>query len=106
MNMITRTITVVAFASLLAATATPRVHANGEMSRTQYLTLTRPVALPGVALHARTYIFEMPERNSAPHIVRVMRRDRKIVYLTAFTREIDQPSTVPAAQCVASLASP
>jgi hypothetical protein len=79
--------------------ATP-MQANGVCEHTQYLTFSRPVALPGVTLHSGTYIFEMPDPNAAHDVVRVMSRDRKIVYLTAFTLEVDRPASVPPTQIV------
>ncbi len=92
-------LTALAAIALGLATATP-MHADIESSRMQYLTFSKPVALPGVTLHSGTYIFEMPAPDSSHDIVRVMSRDRKIVYLTAYTRQIDRPSTMPLTQFV------
>src|SRR5580765_3013591 len=86
-----------AIAAGMAATALVRAE---QANRTQYLTFSAPVALPGVTLHSGTYIFEVPEPDSAPDIVRVTSRDRKIVFLTAFTRSVDRPSSVPLTQLV------
>jgi hypothetical protein len=80
-------------------TTTALVRAD-QTSRTQYLTFSAPVALPGVTLHSGTYIFEVPEPEIAPDIVRVTSRDRKIVFLTAFTRSVDRPENVPLTQFV------
>jgi hypothetical protein len=85
---------------VLAPVAGVWVHADVEASRTQYLTFNRPVALPGVTLHSGTYIFELPDSERAPDIVRVMSRDRKIVFLTAYTRSVDRPAGVPLTQLV------
>ncbi len=90
-----------ALAVLIAGLAiTSPARASIEASRTQYLTFTRPVALPGVALHAGTYIFELPSPEASPAIVRVTSRDRKIVYFTAFTREVDRPAATPLSEVV------
>ena len=51
-------------------------------------------------LRAGTYIFEVPSPDASPDIVRVMSRDRKTVYFTAFTRSIDRPKTTPMTQFV------
>jgi hypothetical protein len=58
--------------------------------RTTYLTFSGAVALPGVELTAGTYIFELPS-NMSNGVVRVSSRDRRQVYLTAFTNQIDRP---------------
>ena len=72
------------------ATTTP-THAGMTENRTAFLTFNRPVALPGVALGSGTYIFEMADQIGAYGAVRVLSRDRKIVYLTAFTDEVSRP---------------
>ena len=98
--MLTRILRTTALTVVLAGlAATAPIDAGTEM-KTQYLTFGQPVALPGVELRPGTYIFEMPSRESSPDIVRVMSRDRKTVYFTAFTREIDRPSTMPMTQFV------
>ena len=73
-------------------------HAD-EASRTQYLTFTRPVALPGVTLKSGTYIFELADPDAAPDVVRVLSRDRKTVFLTAFT-SVDRSARQRPAQSV------
>jgi len=67
-------------------------HANSDASKTTYLTFNRPVALPGVALGSGTYIFEVPDPTNAWDVVRVLSRDRKIVYYAGFTRRINRPA--------------
>jgi hypothetical protein len=100
-NMFTRIRRTAALAlSLAGLAATAPIHAGSEMSRMQYLTFSQPVALPGVALRAGTYIFEMPSADSSPDVVRVMSRDRKTVYFTAFTRSVDRPSEIPMTQFI------
>jgi hypothetical protein len=71
-----------------------------QTSHTQYLTFSGSVQLPGVTLHAGTYIFELPDSTGAPDIVRVTSRDRKIVFLMAYTRPVDRPDSVPPTQLV------
>ena len=85
-----------AVATALTALATAAGAYSGvESSRTQYLTFSKPVALPGVTLKSGTYIFEVASPDSSPDIVRVMSRDRRTVLFTAFTRSIPRPATVP-----------
>ncbi len=86
-------------AGLLTA-ASASTHANTETARMQYLTFSKPVALPGVALHPGTYVFELPAPDSARDIVRVMSRDRRTVYFTAYTRTVDRPAGTPDSQLV------
>jgi hypothetical protein len=100
--MSTRTLRTTALAALLTGlAATAPIHAGTGMN-TQYLTFGQPVALPGVELRAGTYIFEMPSRDASPDIVRVMSRDRKTVYFTAFTQAVDRPATMPMTQLVST----
>src|SRR5262245_57875900 len=70
-------------------------YAGIESSRTQYLTFSKPVALPGVTLRSGTYIFELASPEISPDIVRVLSRDRKTVLFAAFTRSVDRPASVP-----------
>ena len=100
--MLTRTLRTAALAAILAGLpATAPIHAGTEM-KTQYLTFGQPVTLPGVALRAGTYIFEMPSPDASPDIVRVMSRDRKTVYFTAFTRSIERPSDMAMTQLIST----
>lgn len=100
--MMARILRVIALAALVTgASASPSLHASGaEINRTQYLTFSGAVALPGVALNPGTYIFELAAPESSPDVVRVTSRDRKIVYFTEFTRQVGRPSSVPMAALV------
>jgi hypothetical protein len=100
--MFGRTLRLTALAAIVAGLATVApIHADVESTRMQYLTFTKPVALPGVTLASGTYIFEMPAPGTSSHdLVRISSRDRKIVYLTAFTREVDRPAGIPLTQFV------
>jgi hypothetical protein len=69
------------------------LHARASASDTTYLTFSRAVSLPGVTLSAGTYIFERASDNS-PNVVRVLSRDRKQVYLMAFTDPIPRPNNL------------
>lgn len=88
-----------AAAMAIALTTAALVKAD-EASRTQYLTFSRSVELPGVTLHSGTYIFELADSTGAPDIVRITSGDRKIVYLTAYTRSVERPANVPATDLV------
>jgi hypothetical protein len=77
----------VVFGMLMGAS----IYAGSPVNKTMYLTFNRPVALPGVALGAGTYIFEVPAPTSAWDVVQVLSRDRKIVYYAGFTREVYRP---------------
>ena len=76
--MLAHRLRMIAFAAIAMGLATvASTHADVETSRTQYLTFTRPVALPGVTLKSGTYIFELADPDAAPDVVRVLSRDRK-----------------------------
>ena len=84
-----------AFGVLIVALSAPtptRAHeSSNDLDRMMYVTFNRPVALPGVSLGSGTYIFELPDPIGAWDIVRVSSRDRRVVFLTAFTRVVDRP---------------
>jgi hypothetical protein len=74
----------------LAAGDSTGAHPNAK--HTMYVTFSGPVALPGVSLGTGTYIFEVPEANGDHSLVRVLSRDRSIVFLTTFTLPVDRPA--------------
>jgi len=93
--MFSRKLYVVLLAAVVAAVTTvPATRADVGDNHTMYLTFNRPVGLPGVALAKGTYIFETPDPIGANGVVRVLSRDRKIVYLTTFTNEVSRPRNV------------
>jgi hypothetical protein len=77
-------------AAVLAIMLAPRAGAVGA-SKTTYLTFSRPVTLPGVALGSGTYIFEIANPDTSVNVVRVMSRDRSIAYFMGLTRPIARP---------------
>ena len=94
------TVAGVALAGLTApATMRARETAN-DLDRMTFVKFNRPVALPGVALGAGTYVFELPDPIGASDVVRVSSRDRRKVYLTAFTRIVERPKGVASGQPV------
>jgi hypothetical protein len=76
----------------LVAAAGSSIAAGNVDPHTNYITFSRGVALPGVELAAGTYIFETPTNSMSNAVVRVSSRDRKTVYLTAFTRQVNRPN--------------
>ena len=75
----------------LSAPESPARNLN-DSDKMMYVTFNRPVALPGVALGSGTYIFELPDPMGAWNLVRVSSEDRRVVYMTAFTRIVDRPA--------------
>jgi hypothetical protein len=77
---------------LVGVAAAGSLEAEANATHTMYLTFNTPVALPGVTLGRGTYIFELPEATGDHSLVRVSSRDRKTVYLTAFTTMVNRPA--------------
>ena len=63
---------------LLGVLGTSATGAFSNPSRTTYFTFSRTVQMPGVALPAGTYIFEVMNPNGGSDVVRVLSRDRKV----------------------------
>jgi hypothetical protein len=76
----------------LVAAAGSSIAAGNVDTHTNYVTFSGSVALPGVELAAGTYIFETPTNSMSNSVVRVSSRDRRKVYLTAYTRQVERPS--------------
>ena len=70
------------------------MHGSEVGLRTNYLTFSGPVALPGVTLRAGTYIFERVVETE-PDIIVVRNHDRSKVYFMAFTERTDRPAGMP-----------
>jgi hypothetical protein len=77
--------------ALFVGLAVVSTTARGNSEHTNYLTFSRAVSLPGVELAAGTYIFESPSNAMSNSIVRVSSRDRKKVFITAYTLEVPRP---------------
>lgn len=60
------------------------------IGRTDYLTMNRPAALPGIVLPPGSYVFEAVENH--PDIVRVSDRATKRVLYQGFTDIVARPS--------------
>ena len=84
---------VAAIGALFLGLAVAAVGTAGSADQhTNYITFSQAVALPGVELAAGTYIFETPTNAMSNSIVRVSSRDRRKVFLTAYTRDVSRPN--------------
>jgi hypothetical protein len=79
---------------------------TSELDRMTFVQFNRPVALPGVALGAGVYVFELPDPMGASGVVRVSSQDRRRVYLTTFTRIVDRPAAVTSDQPISFAEAP
>ena len=89
-----------AMALVASAAATVFAEAWPLSNRPHYITFSRAVALPGVELAAGTYIFELAAPDTDQTIVRVSSRDRRHVYLQAFTNRVARPATLKQSEIV------
>src|SRR5687768_4373119 len=76
------------FGVVLLALATSATSAMVDARRTTSFTFSKTVQMPGVALPAGTYIFEVANPESSSDVVRVLSRDRKQVWVMKFTRPV------------------
>jgi len=58
--------------------------------RTTFFTFSKPVQLPGVALPAGTYVFEVVNPFTGSNVVTVLSPDRSRVYLLRITNRIER----------------
>jgi hypothetical protein len=77
-------------AAAVALMLAPRAGATAA-EKTTYLTFSKPVSLPGVALSSGTYVFEIANPDTQADVVRVMSRDRSVSYFLGFTRTVSRP---------------
>jgi hypothetical protein len=73
---------------------------TADANKTAYLTFSKPVGLPGVALGSGTYIFEIANPDTSANVVRVLSRDRSISYFMGLTRPVDRPKSMKSDQGV------
>src|SRR2546427_6149537 len=76
------------------------------VDHTTYLTFNRPVSLPGVALGSGTYIFEIADSAGSHDVVRVLSRDRKLVYFLGLTHAVRRPAGLRADQVISFAEAP
>ena len=90
--MIARTVLHTVFGvALLGVLATSSIGAMPNARRTTYFTFSKAVQLPGVALPAGSYVFEVINPETSANMVRVASRDRSKVYLTQVTLRVERP---------------
>jgi hypothetical protein len=77
--------------ALVGVVATSSIGAMPNARKTTYFTFSKAVQLPGVALPAGTYIFEVVNPETSFNVVRVASRDRSKLYLTQITRPAERP---------------
>jgi hypothetical protein len=87
---IRRSVLIACGIAVLALTVASGHATSAFTSRTDYLTFSGSVALPGVTLARGTYAFLVIE--SHPDIVRVQNRDGSATYFTGFTRLVNRPA--------------
>lgn len=85
---IVHTLCGVVLLGVLGASATG---ASFDTRRTTRFTFSRSVQMPGVALPAGTYIFEIVNPDGGSDVVRVLSHDRKKMFLMKLTRAIYRP---------------
>lgn len=77
--------------ALLGVLTTSSIGAMPNPARTTYFTFSKAVQLPGVALAAGSYVFEVVNPWTDANVVLVTSRDRSKVYLMQLTRRIERP---------------
>ncbi len=76
--------------ALVGVMATSSIGAMPNAGKTTYFTFSKAVQLPGVALPAGTYVFEVLNPETSGNVVRVASRDRQRVYLTQVTIPVER----------------
>lgn len=77
--------------AVVSVLATSSIGAVADARRTTYFTFSKAVQLPGVALPAGTYIFQVANPWTDANVVSVTSRDRSKVYLLALTLPVERP---------------
>jgi len=89
---------VVACFMVFAAMALSASMTAQTFARTNYISINRPVRLPGTVLPSGNYIFELPDPIGAPEVVTVRSADRHRAYYTGITQGIHRPAGLPDTQ--------
>jgi hypothetical protein len=79
--------------ALVGVLATSSIGAMPNAGKTTYFTFSKAVRLPGVALPAGSYVFEVVNPETSANVVRVTSRDRSKVYLTQATLPAERPQS-------------
>jgi hypothetical protein len=90
--LVRRIVQTLAGVVLLGVLGTSAVGAM-DTRRTTYFTFNRTVQLPGVALPAGTYVFEVVNPDTGSDVVVVRSRDRKQVFMMRLTRFVYRPQS-------------
>jgi uncharacterized protein with FMN-binding domain len=99
MQMFTRTFVLSAVAVAVAAVLTASSpQAWSSPNRTNHLTFTRAVALPGVVLVPGSYTFQAGPEDSNLNVVRVMTRDGRRVLFMGLTIPVTRPADTSGTQ--------
>ena len=85
---------------LLMLATSSRIGAGSAVNKTMRITFSQPVRLPGVALGAGTYLFEVPDPERAWDVVQVLSKDRSQVYFMGFTQIVERPAGLSRNQVV------
>lgn len=93
--MVTRTARLSAFAALVLGLAlTVPTGAAGVINRTNYLTFSGAVRLPGVTLGAGTYVFERMDPTN-PDVIVVRNVARTRLFYLGLTQRTSRPAGLP-----------
>jgi hypothetical protein len=76
---------IVAVAGVLGGSSSQAAGQWAPLTRTNKLTFSRAVSLPGVTLTAGTYVFEAGPAGTNPNIVRVISPNRQTQFYLGFT---------------------
>jgi hypothetical protein len=94
--MLTRTSLITVGGALLGlalvATTLSVIPKASTLDGLEYLTFSGPVALPGVALGAGSYTFEVANPESSRDVVRVRSRATNEVIFLGFTKRVERPA--------------
>jgi hypothetical protein len=85
---------------LVAVFATPSTQAGASLGRSNQMTFSAPVALPGVVLLPGKYAFEAGALGMNPNIVRVTSADYQKLYFIGFTQSVVRPANMPPTEVV------
>jgi hypothetical protein len=77
--------------AMLGVLATSSIGAIPNAKKTTHFTIGKAVQLPGVALPAGSYVFEVVNPETSANVVRVTSRDRSKVYLMQATLPVERP---------------
>jgi hypothetical protein len=89
--MVNRKLVLALGCAAVFAALVPNAGLVANSQKITYLTFSQPVSLPGISLGSGTYTFEIANPDTSADVVRVMSRDRSVVYFMGFTTSITRP---------------